>query len=154
MQQNEVLAAAAVKLALSHVGEREATGNNDGAFVDAIEKPFGERHAAWCAMYATSMIKFAAQALGIKTMLHASESSTEIYAQGKAKGLSLAKPIPNCIGLLRGNGGSPGKDHHHTFLVVSVDAAAGVVHGIDGNWENRVTKTLHPISGCDFVAVA
>lgn len=154
MTQNEILAAAAVKLALSHVGEREATGNNDGPFVDAIEKPFGERHAAWCAMYATSMIMFAAKALGLKTLLHASESSTEIYAQGRAKGLSLKAPIPNCIGLLKGDGGARGKDHHHTFLVVSVDAVAGVVHGIDGNWQNSVTKTLHPISGCDFVAVA
>lgn len=151
-EQNEVLAAAALKLALSHVGEREATGNNDGAFVDAIEKPFGERHAAWCAMYATSMIKFAAQALGIKTLLHASESSTEIYHQAKEKALLLDHPVPGCIGLLKGNGGTPGKDHHHTFLVVSVDGS--LVHSVDGNWGNAVSRPVHKISDCDFVAVA
>lgn len=152
MQQNEVLAQAALKLALSHVGEKEATGNNDGAFVDAIEKPFGERHAAWCAMYATSMIKFAAKALGIATILHPSESSTEIFHQGKTKGLLLAKPIPGCIGLLKGNGGTPGKDHHHTFLVVSVDGT--LVHSVDGNWGNAVSRPVHMIRDCDFVAVA
>lgn len=150
--QNEILAAKAVKLALSHVGERELTGNNDGAFVDAIEKPFGERHAAWCAMYATSMIKFAAQGLGIQTILHASESSTEIYKQARDKHLLLPKPIPNCIGLLKGSGGSPGKDHHHTFLVVSIDG--DFVHSVDGNWGNAVSRPVHKISDCDFVAIA
>lgn len=152
--QNEQLAAAAVKLALADVGDKEATGNNDGAYVDAIEKPFGERHAPWCAMFATSKIQFAAQALGIKTVLHESESSTDIYHQGKSKGLLLSKPIPNCIGLLKGDGGTPGKDHHHTFLVVSIDAAAGVVHSVDGNWGNAVSRPVHKISDCDFVAVA
>jgi hypothetical protein len=154
MKQNDKLAAAAVQIALSHVGQREATGNNDGTFVDALEKKFGEKGAPWCAMYATDCISQAAARLGIKTVLARSESSTNLFHQGKDKGLLLQKPIPYCLGLIRGSGGTPGKDHHHTFLVVSVDAVAGIVHGVDGNWQNAVSRTVHPIAACDFVAVA
>lgn len=154
MNQNDALAAATVQIALSHVGMREATGHNDGTFVDTLEKKFGMKGEPWCAMYATECMLEAAGKLGIKTVLHKSPSSTEIFSQAKQKGLLLKSPIAYCIGLLRGSGGSAGKDHHHTFLVVSVDAKAGVVHSVDGNWGNAVTKTTHPISACDFVALA
>lgn len=154
MNQNDALAAATAQIALSHVGQREATGNNDGTFVDTLEAKFGEKGAPWCAMYATECMAEAAARLGIKTQLHKSESSTEIYAQGKHLNLGLKAPIPYCLGLLRGSGGTPGKDHHHTFIVLGVDQKAGVVHSVDGNWGNAVTRTAHPISACDFVAIA
>lgn len=154
MAQNEILAAAAVKIALSHVGEREATGHNDGKYVDELEKKFGLHRDPWCAMEATNDIMLAAKELGVTPILHKSASSTEIFHQAKQKGLLLSRPIPHCIGLLKGNGGTPGKDHHHTFLVVSIDEKAGVVHSVDGNWGNKVSLPVHKISDCDFVAIA
>jgi hypothetical protein len=150
--QNDKLAAAAVQIALSHVGMREATGHNDGTFVDTLEKKFGTRGQPWCAMYATECIFEAAAKLGVKTKLHKSMSSSEIYHQGKAQGLSLSTPVPYCLGLVKG--GTQGRDHHHTFFVLSVDKKAGIVHTVDGNYGNAVMKTSHPISACDFVAVA
>lgn len=152
--QNEDLAHHAVQIALDHVGEREATGQNDGEYVDALEKRFGLHRDPWCAMEATNDIMLAAAELSVTPVLHKSASSTEIFSQAKAKGLLLDKPIPNCIGLLKGNGGSPGKTHHHTFLVVSIDDAGGVVHSVDGNWGNAVSRPVHKISDCDFVAIA
>lgn len=153
MKQNEALAAAAVQIALTHVGIHESTGNNDGTFVDALERKFGLKGEPWCAMYATDCIEQAAAKLGLKTLLHKSPSSTEIFAQAKHLGLLLKAPEAYCIGLLRGSGGTAGKDHHHTFLVVTVDAKAGIVHSVDGNWGNAITRTSHPIAACDFVAV-
>lgn len=154
MAQNDKLAAASIQIAMTHVGQKEATGRNDGKYVDALEKKFGMKGQPWCAMECTSDIMDAAANLGIKPVLHKSASSTEIYAQAKKNALLLKAPIPYCIGLLRGNGGTPGKDHHHTFRVISIDAKAGVVHSLDGNWGNQMQYTVHPIAGCDFVAVA
>lgn len=154
MKQNDQLAAATIQIALSHLGVREATGHNDGTFIDALEKTFGLRGQPWCAMYATTCMSEAAKKLGVKAVLHTSPSSTEIFSQAKKQSLLLSAPIPYCIGLLKGSGGTPGKTHHHTFLVLSIDKNAGIVHSVDGNWHNSVCKTTHPIAACDFVALA
>ncbi len=154
MKQNDQLAAASMQIAISHLGQREAHGRNDGPYVDQLEKKFGLKGQPWCAMECTQDIADAAVRLGIKPLLARSPSSTEIFSQARKKGLLLKQPLPYCIGLLRGSGGTPGKTHHHTFRVVSIDTKTGIVHGLDGNWGNQMQYTTHPIAGCDFVAVA
>lgn len=151
VKQNQKLAAEALAFALKWVGQREATGHNDGAFVNKVQEFVGgkgEDGAPWCACF-YSYCNYNADP-GIVPVTPKSDSSTSLYAWAKAHGYLLPHPIPGCLGLLRGTGGTAGKTHHHTFRVMTVDTAAGVVHTVDGNESNMVRTTTHPISACDF----
>jgi hypothetical protein len=155
MNQNPALAALSIEIGLKEIGVKEATGRNDGARVAVFQKFVGiAAPQPWCAAFMSWCVGQAAKQLGIKPVLHSSGSSTEIYHEAKELGLLLAKPQPYCIGLVKGSGGTPGKDHHHTFRVLSVDWEHGLVHSLDGNVSDQVKKTIHPISACDFVAVS
>lgn len=159
IKQNEALAKLTMQFAVKKLGERELTGKNDGVFVRMLQRWLANGlkwmdGQPWCATFATWCMYQAAGVLKITPILNKNGSSTSIYAEAKKKGMLIAFPIPNCIGLMRGDGGTKGKTHHHTFLVQSVDKAGAVVHGIDGNWKNAVSKSVHKISDCDFVVLA
>ncbi len=158
MKQNDALAALSIEIALKEVGVKEATGKNDGVRVGVFQKfvgiAVGAINSQWCAAFASWCLYQAAKQLDIKPLLKPSASSTDLYHQAKKLGLLLDKPIPYCLGLIKGNGGTPGKDHHHTFRVISIDFEHGLVHSVDGNWQNQVARPVHPISACDFVAIA
>ena len=151
---NLALAVKTVDLAREDLGQKEATGRNDGSYVRKIQNWLGAfmENQPWCAAFATYKLYQAAKQLGMKPVLSKSGSSTSIYAEARKKGLLLMGPKPYCIGLLRGNGGSPGKTHHHTFLVGGEGAVeADKVWSIDGNYKNAVSRTQHLIKDCDFV---
>lgn len=155
MEQNTRLASKAVSIALEELGVKEATGHNDGPLIKLWLAFCGLAEGnPWCTSFASWCVYKAAAELGVKPIMPKSGSSTTLYAFARSHGMLLQAPEPFCIGLLKGNGGTPGKTHHHTFLVVAVDLAGGVVHGVDGNWHNAVTRTVHPIAACDFMAVA
>jgi hypothetical protein len=156
--QNDKLAQAAYAIAKANLGKREATGRNDGVFVRMIQNWLDGAGSwmdgqPWCAAFATWCVWQAAASLGIRPYLRRNGSSTSIYAQAKKDGFLLSGPIPFCIGLMRGSGGTRGKTHHHTFIVAEVDYPAGIVRGIDGNWRNAVSRSTHKIAECDFVAI-
>lgn len=153
MLQKDTLSTLTVRLALSFIGEKEATGQNDGPFVEMLQSWMDEgegwmKGQPWCATFASWVIARAGLDLGVSPRVPKSASTTDLFNWFKAKGLLLASPTENCIGMLRGDGGTPGKNHHHTFLVEKVVGAT--VHGIDGNWQNSVCRTVHNISECDF----
>jgi hypothetical protein len=159
MKQNDRLAEITMKIAKEKLGIKEATGHNDGVFVRMLQRWLARGAKwmdgqPWCATFATYCIYQAAEAMQIHPLINRSGSSTDIFRDARLKHLDLLSPIPNCIGLMRGDGGTRGKTHHHTFLVESVDFGNGVVHGVDGNWKNAVSKTVHKISDCDFVMIA
>lgn len=156
MDQNESLAKASLDFALTNVGRKEATGKNDGAFVNSIQEWYAgarEHGAPWCALFATWCIYRAAAILAITPKIPKTDSSTHLYDYAKKSGMLLEAPIAGCIGLVKGDGGSAGKSHHHTFRVTSVDKLVGVVHSCDGNWGNSVALTQHRIQDCDFMVV-
>jgi hypothetical protein len=160
VKQNLDLAALSIQLGLKELGVKEATGKNDGKrvgvyqdFIDG-DKSTWMKGQPWCAAFMSWCVDQAAKKLGLTPKLKKTASSSDIYAQAKKLGLVLDQPIPYCIGLIKGTGGSAGKTHHHTFRVLSVDLEHGLVHGLDGNWGNQVCKTVHPIAACDFVALA
>lgn len=147
------LAAMAVSIAKGKIGEKEATGKNDGVFVEAVQDFIdGEsdfmRGQPWCAAFASWCIYRAGDALKIPPLVPKSGSSTSFVAWLSKNKLMLPRPEANCLGFLKGDGGTPGKTHHHTFFVESVDG--DYVVGIDGNWHNAVSKTRHAIKDCDF----
>lgn len=159
MLPNIKLAARTLAIAKSELGKKEATGHNDGVFVRMLQRWLARGAKwmdgqPWCATFATWCMYQAAEQLQMTPILKRSGSSTEIYAMAKAKELLLAYPEAPCIGLMRGNGGTIGKTHHHTFIVDSVDPGNATVRGIDGNWKNAVSRSVHKISECDFVVIA
>jgi hypothetical protein len=156
-KQDEELAQKSLAFAMKYLGQKEATGNNDGQFVNMIQEWVGgsdEHGAPWCACFASWCIYMTAADLSIKPKIIKTDSSTDFYAWGKKNNMLLSQPIPGCLGLIKGNGGNPDKTHHHTFRVISVDLSVGTVVSIDGNWGNAVAKTDHRIQDCDFVAIA
>lgn len=146
----------AVKIAATKIGQKEKSGNNDGPFVEMLQRWMdgGDgwmKGEPWCATFACWCIMMAARELKLIPMMPRSASSSDIYEWTKEKGLLLPKPVPNCLGLMKGDGGTPGKTHHHTFFVEGLDGQ--FVRGIDGNWQNSVMRTRHAIADCDFAPI-
>lgn len=142
-----------LEIASTYLGEAELTGNNDGPFVENIQKWLDKGTGwmtaqPWCAAFASWCIEQASVKLGATVRLPPLGSTTDIYNWFKNKGMLLTDPAPNCIGMLKGGGGVPNKSHHHTFFVESIDG--DFVNGIDGNWQNAVSRTHHAIKDCDF----
>lgn len=148
----ECLPTMALQVAINNIGQKEATGHNDGAFVEMLEFWYYGRHgvgAPWCDIFRSWCMNQAAQTLGIKLVTPKCDSSSGTYAFAKAHGLLLSAPEVGCTGLLRGDGGSPGKTHHHTFVVEGVHT--GYVASVDGNESNSVCRASHQIDQCDWV---
>jgi len=159
MLPNRNLADWTLRIAKSELGKREATGHNDGPFVNMLQRFVADGAKwldgqPWCACFATWCIYQAAEHCQATPILKKTASSSSLYSDAKEKGLLLGYPVPPCIGLIRGDGGSLGKTHEHTFIVASYDGQAGTISGIDGNWRNAVSLTTHNIPDCDFVAIA
>lgn len=155
IKQNAALAAQGLIQVKSHLGQHEATGRNDGPYVDSLEAwMYGptksNTEAPWCAIERSKDSFDAANILKIERVLPKTDSSTFLYGWAKQHNLLLDTPIPGCIGLIKAPAGS-GKTHEHTFRVETVDLVKGVVHSADGNWANSVCETVHPISNCNFV---
>jgi hypothetical protein len=149
------LSALALSIAISNIGRKEATGNNDGCFVHMLEYLMaGGGHSMdgqpWCAAFATYCINQAAQELKRLSPLPLNPSSSDLYSIGKSKGILMSAPTAPCIGLIRAAPGGP-KTHDHTFFVESISGS--FVNSVDGNWNNQVMRTNHFISACDFLSI-
>lgn len=140
-----------LQVAKRFVGQREATGRNDGRLPRLVQRwvAAGARWLdgqPWCACFATYCVHTAARELGVKVRMPASASSSALYRWFVANGARMTVPVAGCVGLIRG--GRTG--HEHTFLVHAVNLRAGSVVGVDGNWKNAVSWTHHRIEDCDF----
>lgn len=141
------------EIAIENLGQKEATGHNDGAFVEMLQGWMDQgagwmKGAPWCATFLSWCVFQAAKRSGQTYRLPKMASSTLLYSWFQRNGLLLPDPEAYCVGLLKGDGGSPGKTHHHTFIVEEVDG--DFVKTIDGNWNNEVCRTRHKITDCDF----
>lgn len=154
IEQNETLARKATEIAASKLGQKEATGRNDGPFVLMLQR-FVARGAKWldgqpwCACFVTWCIYEAAQELNVQPQVVITASAITLGAFGKRNALMLDAPVANCIGLLKDKYGN----YEHTFFVEDVSLSRGRVIGIDGNWSNAVSRTHHLISACDFMMI-
>lgn len=138
-------------IARTQIGVKEATGNNDGIPVQMYQDYVGKwvEGLPWCACFVSWCIGQAALTLGVTTKFARECSVPRMAIQAKKKKLWLDKPIPGCILLLKDEQGN----YEHTGFVESVDWNAGIVHSIDGNWSNKVCRTSHSITRCDFMAI-
>lgn len=141
-----------VEIAKTKLGEKEATGKNDGPFVQMLQRwvAAGETWldgAPWCACFATWVVYQAAGELGITPRMPKSASSTTLFSWFKKNGRLVQDPYPGCIGLVKAKPGS-GKTHSHTFIVQEYKRDR--VRGIDGNYKNAVSRSHRRREDCDF----
>jgi hypothetical protein len=141
-----------LQIAKGFVGAREASGRNDGPIVSRFQRFVANGASwllgkAWCVCFVLYCVKAAAWDRKLRSRLPLTASSSVLYQWFKREGLLLPRPIPGCIGMLRG--GETG--HRHTFLVHDVEDLVLVT--VEGNLRNGVRWNRRPISGCDFGAI-
>jgi hypothetical protein len=130
--------------AMSKLGHyAENTGKNTGTELDKLQKQFGTRAAAWCAMFATTAAEMGGASKLVKT---ASVATAREWAtagtHGYEKGLK-SKPK-------RGDLAAFGNDH--MGMVESVDRKRGVIHTIEGNTTGgKVARRTHSIGSADYL---
>lgn len=142
-----------LNIARVFIGAKEATGNNDGPFCEMLDNFMDSRLGwmrgqPWCAAFACFCISLASAKIGTQPRLPRFAGTSMFFDWYLKNDLLLAKPEPYCLGMLKGGEGYPEKTHHHTFLVESIDG--DFVKTIDGNWNDSVLETRHPIADCDF----
>lgn len=149
-----------LQIAKRHVGEREATGRNDGAAVRFWQRLVAKGatwldNQPWCVCFATGVVYLAGKELGISPALPLNASSSSLYAWAKREGQLLPGPVEGCIGVVRApkGGSAGGKSHTHTFLVHTVQPE-GVLVTVEGNFRNSVgwNRRRAPF-GCDWVEI-
>lgn len=76
-----------IEAAKSCVGQREATGKNDGKFVSLVQKTVDNLASgeAWCMAFVQTMIAYAELKTGIKSPLLATEHCLTLWGDTKAK---------------------------------------------------------------------
>lgn len=139
----------ALRVAKRYVGQREATGRNDGPLPRLVQRYIAKGAAwldgqPWCVCWAIYCVDTAAKELGQRSRLPRTASSSSLYTWFQQNGLLLASPEPGCIGMVIG--GPTG--HSHTFLVHDIQTP--YVIGVDGNYRNAVGWSKRLIAECDY----
>ncbi len=158
-----------IDIARSNLGQKEATGRNDGKYVEALQlwasgpKARGIVSwlvgAPWCVMFATKCVQDAAKELGVTSLVPRDVSTSHLRQYAISKNLLLDKPEQYCIGFLKREG-----RWAHTFTTSlpvfdnCAEASGGLcsepfVWSIDGNFGNAVTRNIHPIRLCNFMRI-
>jgi len=149
-----------LQIAKRHVGEREATGRNDGAAVRFWQRLVAKGYSwldnqPWCVCFATGVVYLAGKELGVTPELPLNASSSSLYAWAKRQGKLLPQPVDGCIGVVRApvGGSAEGRSHTHTFLVHTVHPN-GVLASVEGNFRNAVGWNQRRVPyGCDWVEI-
>jgi hypothetical protein len=133
--------------AASHVGEKEATGHNDGSAIKVYQdyiqsdSPFDP----YCAKFASYVVGMTLVQSGVSVPHVHTASSSAIVTWGKDHGtiLSHDKVRPGDLYIIEGGEGpeaSDGKPYHHTTIVEV--ATPTEVHTIEGNYRNGVNRNI------------
>lgn len=134
-----VTGARIVKVAHEYVGRTESpVGSNTGPFVLQCQRAtfLAGTRWPWCAAF----IAFVAEQCGVKLgypSAGAHDLADHYVRAGYSVTLADAKP-GDIVDLNIGSG--------HTAIIVSHDRTHGVLHTIDGNWNDRVSEVEHPVS--------
>lgn len=106
-----------VEAAKACVGIREATNQNDGYYVELIQKTSGGRKGdAWCAFFVMSIIAYAELKTGLKSKVKHSGSCASIWNSCTSDMLVKYNPLPGGLCVWRHHNGSG-----HIGIVVAAD---------------------------------
>jgi hypothetical protein len=162
----------ALEHAIENLGQKEATGRNDGAFVErrqrwasipierlkALTKPLllklldGAqaivpyfRNAPWCVMASTLSAWIGCEKAGVKCNITERASTRRIENEFKKKGKLSKSCINGGIAMLHDAKGNT----EHTYL--AVHQVGDKIHGVDGNISNKQrTTSFHLASRSTF----
>jgi hypothetical protein len=133
-----------ITIAEQDIGQEETAGANRSPWLDPIQRRVSEAHGwaedfligqPWCGTWLWDVYRRA----GFPASDNPGHPSTEtMWARATAAGTLTDTPVPGAAIVWRGV---------HTGLVVAVDAAAGVVHTIEGNSSDGVRRRVRALRG-------
>jgi hypothetical protein len=134
----------ALAIARSKVGVREATGNNDGDEVLAMQPQPATPGLAWCAFFVASCYRAAGHELPGNRWHQGAVAYLEEQCRraGCHAPARVVVPTPGLVVFFAGRGGSDQGPGRHCAIVERVVGPSSL-HCIEGNWENAVTRTTH-----------
>ncbi len=143
-----------ISLAEADVGQRETAGANRSPWLDPLQDRVSTAHGwaapwlrgqPWCGTWAYDVLRRA----GVAHADNPAHPSTEtMWVRAQAAGTLTTRPVPGCLIIWRGI---------HTGIVIAVDTAAGVVHTVEGNSGDAVTRRVRrspapTVSSCRTVS--
>lgn len=147
-----VSAGRVIELAEGDVGQSETAGANRSPWLDPIQKRVSQAHGwapgflvgqPWCGTWGYDVLSRAGVPHGDNPFHPSCET---MWQRATANGRLSTVPTVGGAILWRGT---------HTGIVVAVDAAAGIVHTIEGNSGDAVSRRVRALSGTHrFVSVA
>lgn len=118
-----------VQFALGYLGVVEATGHNDGPFVEMFQQAVDgiADGAPWCAAFVQFCVQQVEQQFGVVSPLFRTEHVLTMW--NGSQGMIVWPPYPGCIVCWQKTGTTNG----HTGIVTSVDAISQTFGTIEGN---------------------
>jgi hypothetical protein len=118
-----------VEAAKSLVGHHEATGKNDGFFVETVQKTVDGKaqREPWCMAFTQTMISYAEYKLGIKSPLYATEHCLTLWGHATDDQKVKYNPLAGAIVIWQHGQSSNG----HTGIVLSADETS--FYAVEGN---------------------
>jgi len=120
---------AAMNIAGTQVGVREATGHNDGTAVEGYLASVGlGKGYSWCMAFVYWCVKQAALAAGIPNPLEQTGGVLEEWNSGRGQHIEKHSIQAGDIGIL-----DLGSGHGHTFFITGAWPEQDLIHTIEGN---------------------
>ena len=135
---------AALKFATDHIGEHEVPmGSNTGPFVLECQRATWLAGTKW--PWCVAFVQLAWKKAG-RPLPWATAGAFDLLNRAKKEGWAV--PIERAV---QGDACVWNIGAGHCSLFERFDAAAKIVHTVDGNWEDKVARVGHPVSllrGC------
>lgn len=134
-----------VEAAKACVGQREATGKNDGFFVELAQQTVdGRAHGeAWCLAFVQTMLAYAEFKTGIQSPLYATEHCQTLWA--KTPDVQKVKNIPLAGAIVIWKHGNT--SNGHTGIILDCDGTEfSAVEGNASGYLVPVTKEIKNVN--------
>jgi hypothetical protein len=107
-----------IHAAKSCIGQTEKGGNNQGEFVELLQKTVDNRASgeAWCMAFVQSMIAYAEQKTGISSPVFSSEHCMTVWRKTPADSRVKIRPLPGAIIIWQ----KETSDSGHTGIVLEI----------------------------------
>lgn len=130
---------------LSHLGEREATGKNDGPYAKRYLAYVGITWAdSWCAAFASACTGWMLDQMGLQSMVRLKTASSHMAVDWALQHHTLQTAqtaVPGDWVILKGGSGDPaqnGVSYHHTAVLEWIEGE--LCAWVGGNTSNAVAR--------------
>ncbi len=147
------LGAKALEVAIAWLGEGEEGGNNSGPFVEALHRKEydgdPDDDGAWCAAFVSSCFEKACEQLELEMPFRRSGGAKVLMRRVGNAGAFVSAPDIQPGDVVAWDRGAVGSWQGHVGIVERYDAAAGLLHTIEGNvgrYPSKVRRFVHDMS--------